>query len=252
VAPSPWSVDPAWDGAVLVAASVVAYALAARRYPPSNWRIASFAAAQVLLVGLYLTPLDTLALNYHLWAHLLQNVAAAEWAPLLLVLGLSPAMAAALARTRPLRALTSPWIALPLWLAVYYVWHVAPLFEGAVDHAVLLGLEHASYFVAGALLWWAVVHDEPWRLPAGARAAYLFAAFVLASPVGLLLAFAPSPLYDLYEEAPRLWGVSPLLDQQIAGVVMAVSEAVVFFSVFAVWFVRFMAEEDAGYSQPRA
>ena len=150
------------------------------------------------------------------------------------------------------RTLTWPWVALPLWLAVYYVWHIPPLYEGAVDHRFLLGLEHLSYFMAGALLWWCVVHDEPWRLPAGARSAYLFAAFVLASPVGLLLALAPNPLYDLYEEAPRLWGVSAMLDQQIAGVVMAVSEAVVFFTVFTVWFVRFMAEEDAGYSQRRA
>jgi putative membrane protein len=252
VAPSPWSVDPAWDGAVLVALSVAAYFVAARRHPPGFWRIVSFAAAQVLLLGLYLTPLDTLALNYHLWAHLLQNVAAAEWAPLLLVLGLSPGMAAVLARNGVVRSLTSPWVALPLWLAVYYVWHVPPLYEAAVEHRLLLGLEHVSYFIAGAFLWWAVVHDEPWRLPAGARSAYLFAAFVLASPVGLLLAFAPSPLYQIYEDAPRLWGLSPMLDQQIAGVVMAVSEAVVFFSVFTVWFVRFLAEEEADYSHPRA
>jgi cytochrome c oxidase assembly factor CtaG len=67
-----------------------------------------------------------------------------------------------------------------------------------------------------------------------------------------LLALLPEPVYDYYVEAPRLWGLTPLEDQQIAGVLMTVSEAIVFFGVFAFFFVRFMAEEDAGYSQRRA
>ncbi|MGH3091302.1 MAG: cytochrome c oxidase assembly protein, partial [Gaiellaceae bacterium] len=116
----------------------------------------------------------------------------------------------------------------------------------------LLHLEHATYFSAGVLLWWPIFHEQPWHLSSGAKSAYLFLAFVLASPLGLLLALLPSPIYDFYVEAPRIWGVSPLQDQQIAGVAMAVSEAVVFFGVFAWFFVRFMAEEEAGYSQPHA
>ena len=71
---------------------------------------------------------------------------------------------------------------------------------------------------------------------------------MLASPLGLVLALLPSSIYGFYESAPRLWGVGALTDQQIAGVVMAVSEAIVFFVLFAFFFVRFMAEEEAGYS----
>jgi putative membrane protein len=68
---------------------------------------------------------------------------------------------------------------------------------------------------------------------------------VFASPLGLMLALLPSPIYDFYEAAPRIWGVAPLEDQQIAGMTMALSEAIVFFAVFAVFFVRFLAEEEA-------
>jgi cytochrome c oxidase assembly factor CtaG len=89
-----------------------------------------------------------------------------------------------------------------------------------------------------------VLQQRPWSLSAGAKSAYLFAAFVFASPLGLLMALLPSPLYDFYVEAPRLWGLSPLADQQIAGLTMVVSESVVFFTMFAVYFVRFMAEES--------
>jgi len=69
---------------------------------------------------------------------------------------------------------------------------------------------------------------------------------VLASPLGLLLALLPSPVYDFYVDArPRVRGLSPLVDQEIAGVTMAVEQAVVLFVVFLYWFRRFLAEEGA-------
>ena len=55
------------------------------------------------------------------------------------------------------------------------------------------------------------------RYSGGLKAAYLFGAFVLASPIGLMMALVPDPIYDFYVDAPRLWGLSPILAQQIAG-----------------------------------
>ena len=104
----------------------------------------------------------------------------------------------------------------------------------------LLHVEHLTYFVAGLLMWWPVVHG---RYSDGLKALYLFAAFVLASPVGLLLALLPNPVYDFYKDAPQLWGLSDLTDQQIAGVTMAVEQAIVFFAVFAWYFMRFLRTE---------
>jgi cytochrome c oxidase assembly factor CtaG len=84
----------------------------------------------------------------------------------------------------------------------------------------------------------------PAHLAAGRRAAYAFAAFVLASPLGLLLALLPKPAYEFYVDArPRVWGLSPLADQQVAGVTMASEQAVVLFVVFFYWFQRFLAQE---------
>jgi putative membrane protein len=228
--------------------AATAYVVAARKGGVPGPRLAAFAAAMILVLAVVVSPLATLAFHYFLWAHLLQNVALAEWASALAVLGLSAGMAAALARSRVLSILTQPLVALPFWLASYGVWHVPALYDGALRHRLLLDLEHASYLFTGFLLWWPVFQAAPHRLRAGAKAAYLFAAFVLASPLGLVLALLPSPIYGFYERAPRLWGIGPLTDQQIAGVVMAVSEAIVFFAVFTFFFVRFMAEEEAGYS----
>jgi cytochrome c oxidase assembly factor CtaG len=134
-------------------------------------------------------------------------------------------------------------LALALWVVNYGVWHLPWIYDAALRHPhSLLHLEHALYFVTGVLLWWPVVHG---RLSAGAKAAYLFAAFALASPIGLMLALVPEAIYDFYVEAPELWGLDPLLDQQIAGVTMSLTEAVVFFAAFAFFVARFFKEQDA-------
>jgi len=171
----------------------------------------------------------------------------AEWAPLLAVLGISRPMAELLARARVWRFLTHPAVALPLWLVDYFVWHVPPVYDAALDQQTwLIHVEHACYFATGILVWWPLVQDVPRRLASGARAGYAFAAFVLASPIGLLLALLPRPAYEFYADQPtRIWGLSPLVDQQIAGVTMATEQAAVLFLVFLFWFRRFLAEEGA-------
>jgi len=246
--PSASSWYPAWEELDFLVALAAAYLVAARRERPPTWRIALFGTGLVLAALAVASPVATVALHYLLSAHLLQNVVLAEWTPALLVLGLAPGIAAALSGRPGIRLLTRPLVALPLWLLTYALWHVPAAYEAALDHRLLLDLEHLSYLVVGVCLWWPVFQDEPWRLPSGGKAAYLFAAFVLASPLGLLLALLPSPIYDTYVQAPRLWGIDPLEDQQLGGTLMAVSEAIVFFGLLAFFFMRFMAEEDAGYS----
>jgi putative membrane protein len=240
-----WQADV--DTTVVIPALTLLYLFAVGRLGAPRWRIGCFAGSMALLAVAFWTPLHHLGLHYLLTAHLLQNVILAEWAPLLAVLGVSRPMASVLARARLWRLLTHPAVALPLWLASYFVWHAPPIFDAALRHqSWLIHLEHACYFATGLLLWWPLVQDVPRRLASGARAAYAFAAFVLASPLGLLLALLPRPVYSFYVDArPRVWGLSPLGDQQIAGVTMASEQAIVLFVVFAFWFRRFLAEEGA-------
>jgi cytochrome c oxidase assembly factor CtaG len=53
----------------------------------------------------------------------------------------------------------------------------------------------------------------------------------------------PDTIYTFYDDVPRLWGLSPLTDQQIAGVTMASEQAVVLFAAFAFYLLRFFEEE---------
>jgi cytochrome c oxidase assembly factor CtaG len=242
VTPGDWSAN--WEALVPVAAAAV-YLVGTRRERQAL-RTASFLAGCALLVAALVTPLDTLAREYLVWGHLLQNVVLAEWAPLLLVLGVTPALAEGLTRPRVARALTQPYVALPLWVGTYALWHVPALYDAALRHpSSLLALEHATYVASGSLFWWCVWQDAPHRLSSMARAGYVFAAFVLSAPLGLVLALVPRPLYDFYAAAPeRVWGLSRLEDQQLGGMTMAGEQSLVFFAVFAYWFARFLAEQE--------
>jgi cytochrome c oxidase assembly factor CtaG len=196
-------------------------------------------SALALIFLAFATKLQPFALHTFLWAHLLQNVVLAEWAPALLVLAV-PSTLAARARSFPL---FRPLVALPLWLVTYFAWHLPWIYDFALRHPhSLLHAEHLTYLLAGICLWWPVVHGTH---SAGAKAAYLFGAFVLASPLGLVLALFPRPVYSFYAHAPRTWGPSPESDQQIAGVTMAAEEALVFFAAFAVYLSRFLRDEQA-------
>ena len=241
--PYAWQADV--DTTVVIPALSLLYLFAVGRFGASRRRVACFGGAMGLLAVAFWSPLHHLGLHYLLTAHLLQNVILAEWAPLLAVLGVSSPMAVALARRRSWRVLVQPAVALPLWLLNYYAWHVPPVYDAALDHqAWLIHVEHACYFATGFAMWWPLVHDVPRRLHSGARAGYAFAAFVLASPIGLLLALLPKPVYAFYEHVPtRVWGLSPLGDQELGGVTMASEQAVVLFVIFLYWFRRFLAEE---------
>ena len=222
---------PSLEALGLVPALGIAYATCTRA---TRRHALAAGAALVLIFAFFITPLQGWATTTFLWAHLLQNVVLAEWAPALLVLAIPHEQA------RRLRVPMLP--ALAAWLVTYFVWHLPWIYEGALRHPhSLLHVEHLTYLIAGLALWWPVIHGDE---SSGGKAVYLFAAFVLASPLGLLLALIPRPIYDFYEHAPRSWGPSPLADQQIAGVTMALEQAVVFFAVFAYYLARFLREES--------
>ena len=238
--PDPFAWNPHPEAVIAIALTTLAYVLAIRRYPASRWRIAVFALAMLLLLATAVTPLDSL--TYHsLTAHVLQNVVLAEWAPALMVAAVPPALADALDEIPGWRTLTRPVVALPLWTAIYALWHLPPSYDTALEHYSLLQFEHVTYLAAGVLVWWPVFHG---RLSYGLRAGYLFLAFALASPIGLVMALVPDAAYDYYSRGFEPWGLSPLTDQQIAGVTMAVEQAVVFFALFGWAFYRFLEEEE--------
>jgi cytochrome c oxidase assembly factor CtaG len=235
-APSPWSVE--WEPlfAVLVAAAAVAYWRAARTYRPSTGRASVFAFGLLLVVAALDSPLETIARHYLVLFHLLGNVMIADWAPPLLILGLTPAM-----RSR-LPELARPWLALPAWLCVWYVVHLPAFYNTALRHVWLLNVEHALLVAAGLVFWWPVFRGS---LSTTSALAYLGIAFVAASFLGLAFIFSSTPFYDFYEHAPRLWGLSAAKDQNLGGILMNAEQTAVFLTALAYFLVRLLNEEES-------
>ena len=239
----PWQgvADVEWALALVLFAAW--YAWVAHRLAVPAWRRCCFAAGLLLVALALLSPIEHVALDAMLSFHLLQNVMLADWAPPLLVLGITSGMAAVAERRRWVRAVTAPPVALVYWLAVWYVVHIPAVYGFALDHRWPLGIEHLLFVSAGVLFWWPVL--VPGRMAAGAKLAYLGGAFFLAAPVATLIALAPSSIYSYYDTTPHLWGLSPLEDQQLGGILMAVEQSVILFVVFSATFLR-MLGDDAG------
>src|SRR4030088_2410160 len=122
------------------------YGIAAHVEPPRRGRVAAALAALALVFGAFATELEPLALHTFLWAHLLQNVVLAEWAPALLVVAIPPTLALRARRF----ALFRPLVALPLWIGTYFVWHLPWIYDFALEHPhSLLHVEHLTYLAAG-------------------------------------------------------------------------------------------------------
>jgi putative membrane protein len=243
----PWQLqaDPEWVAAIVVAAADYALVVRTRGRrgdATPRWRKACFAAGLALIAVGLLSPLEHVALTSLLSAHLLQNVILADWAPPLLVLGLTPAAIEAAERRAWVRAATTPPVALAVWLCAWYVLHIPLVYGYALEHRWALGLEHLAFLGSGLAFWWAVI--SPGRLRPQARLFFLFGAFIAAAPVSFLLAFT-HPLYDFYEDAPKLWGLTPVEDQQIGAIAMAVEQAVILFAACSIAFARWLDEDDA-------
>ena len=236
MSPTDFSFEPLF--LVLPAAAALLYMGAARSAPGPAWRAASFGTGIFLVAAPLNSPLETIAAHRLLLVHLLQNALIADIAPLLLLLGLTPAMRAWLDRhgARHIRAR----YALVAWLVAWYGTHLAGFYDWALRSGWALNLEHALLIAGGLLFWWPIVSG---RVSIPAALAYLGAGFVASSFLGLALIFSSKPFYSFYERAPRLWGLSPARDQNLGGILMNAEQTVVFLLAIG-WYVWRLLEEE--------
>jgi len=227
-----------WAFLVLAALAVLFYARSARAERPTRGRALLFAAGVFLVAAALNSPLETIAAKRLLLVHLLQNALVADIAPLLVLLGLTPRMRAWLDAHGGNRVRAR--YALPIWLVAWYGTHIAGFYDWALRSGWALNVEHAILIAGGLVFWWPLVSG---RLGTPAAIAYLGAAFVGSSFLGLALTFASRPLYSFYETTPRLWGLSPVRDQNLGGILMNAEQTVVFLVAIGLYIWRLLDEE---------
>jgi len=247
-----WTFDPLQLAPVALAA--LAYGLRVRTLrlrgsPPPRWRIGVFSLGIVLLVLAFASPIAAIGERELFSFHMLQHVVLGDLAPLCLLAGLTGPILRPLLALRAverLRVLAHPAVALPVWAANLYLWHVPFLYEAAVRSSAVHALEHVCFFTAGIVMWLPVLE----RLPApewfgtGAKLAYIAVVRLVETLLGNVLLWSGSVFYPVYATGRELWGVSPERDQSLAGAVMMLEGSLVTIAALAWLFLRLAAEGE--------
>jgi putative membrane protein len=247
-----WTLDPLQLAPVLLAA--LAYAMRARTLrrrgtPMARYRIFLFALGIVLLLAAFASPIAAIGEEELFSFHMLQHVLIGDLAPLFILAGLSGPMLRPLLAFRTverLRVLANPVVALPIWAANLYLWHVPFLYEAAVRHSAVHALEHACFFTAGLIMWLPVLETLPapeW-FGTGPKLAYIACVRVVETVLGNIFVWSGTVFYGVYAHGDELWGISPLQDQGLAGAVMMIEGSLVTIVALAWLFLRLAQEGD--------
>lgn len=204
----------------------------------AGWdRIVLFGAGLGVTLFALLGPLDRLADEKLLAAHMGQHVLIGDLGPALIVTALRgpllvfflpAAILAPLARNKRVRAvlgtLLRPRVAFALWAANLAIWHVPYLYDLALRHERLHNFEHVCWVFCGFLVWTLLVDPGSHRrLSVGGRVALAAAMFAAGQILTDVLVFSFTPLYPFYQGA---YGISRLTDQQLSGIVMMVEQLI--------------------------
>ena len=200
-----------------------------------RWEAAAFAGGWIMLLLALVSPLHRLGVvlfSAHMAQHELLMAAAAP----LLILGrpLVPfvwALPITWRRTvgdwaavAPVRGtwdlLTLPLVAWSLHGVAIWLWHVPSLFEATLRSDWVHTLQHMSFLGTGLLFWWALLRGGGGRVGRPAAVLYLFTTSLHTTILGALLTFSSRAWYPVYAPATAAWGLTPLEDQQLAGLIM--------------------------------
>ena len=265
-----WTFEPVLLVALVATAAVYARGRArlGRRITgtPRAGRTAAFYSGLVVLATALMSPLDALSsalFSAHMVQHLLLMMVVA---PLLVLARPAAALIAGLpqgGRDAVRRAgsggmrgaahfLTRPVVVWAVGVLALWAWHMPSLYEAALSHDALHVAEHAS-FLGAALLFWAVVLNSSARRGPAARpiaALLVFANGVQGTALGAVLLFASTALYPVHAAGTRVWGTTPLEDQQLAGALMWGPPAFVYLVTIGWLLFRWFAEMEPAYPDP--
>ena len=247
----PWSFEP-----LQIVPTVVAAALYARRArtlaregrPVPGWRQACFWTGIALVVLALNSPIDSLGESHFFFVHMLQHQLIGDLAPLCFVAGLTgPILRPVLALpiVDRLRVLTHPLVALPVWAVDLYVWHIPLLYDGALHHTALHAAQHLLFFTCGALMWAPVIETLPapeW-FGTGMKLGYIAVVRLIETILGNVFIWSSSAFYSPYRHAPQ-WGITPVHDLNLGGVVMMAEGSLVTLGALTWLFLRLAAEGE--------
>ncbi len=217
-----------------------------RRIP--TWRQICFGSGLAVISIALFSPIGHISEELVI-AHMGEHLLLGDIATLLLVLGLTRSLLQPILAIRlfnRLQVLTHPALALPLWAANLFFWHLPAIYQDAYGTAPIHALEHSTFIFFGCLMWMPVFGPlpKPEWFGAGWKVGYVIAVRFTGAILGNVLMWSGSVLYPVYASGERYWGISPLADQSTAGALMMVEGTFLALGVLAWTFFELAREGD--------
>ena len=257
---NPWAWHPHADVWLLMVGLIAGYIIAVVRFGPrlagpgelpATQREKAFFFAGILALWIGSDwPIHDLSENYLFSIHMVQHTIFSLIAPPLLILGTPKWMWRQLLSVSwiggPLRALTRPLVALILFNSVVLLTHWPAVVNASVRTEPIHFIVHVFVFGSAAIMWLPVVAPvaELQRLSEPGRMLYLFMQSILPTVPASFLTFSDGVIYSFYETAPRIWGISAIGDQRVAGLIMKLGGGLLLWTVITVLFFKWNAKEE--------
>ena len=231
-----------------VAGRAAAGARDGTRAPLTHHRVCYYLGLATMFLSLN-GWLHDLSDTYLFSAHMIQHLMLAFVVAPLMIMGTTGAM------LRPLLALpgvgpVARWLTHPIRsFAIFNVvvagWHLPPLYNYALAHHPVHIVQHLMFLAASVIMWWPVLSPLPElpRLSYPGQMLYLFLMSIPMAIVSVYIAYSDSLLYPLYASAPRVWGITPMDDQLIGGLIMWIPGGLYFYGVISVIFFRWQQRD---------
>src|SRR3954453_7827606 len=229
-------------------AAAVMYGVRTRKVATPAWRQWCFYGGIVLMAATLISPLAHLSEELFL-AHMLEHLLLADLGALLLVVGLTgPVLQPVLAAPglRWLRVFAHPVVALVLWTANFYLWHLPALYQGAVEHSGVHALQHILFVTFGVGMWMAVLGPlpKPAWVGNGWKIGYVVAVRLIQSVLANALLWSGGVLSPRYAAGEAKWHITPANDQSGAGAIMMIEGSIVTILLFCWLFLRAARESE--------
>jgi putative membrane protein len=140
--------------------------------------------------------------------------------------------------------LTIPLVAWLVHAVALWIWHLPLLFEAVLRYESVHTAQHLSFLISALLFWWALIHGPQGALGYGAAVLYLFTTSIHSGVLGALLTFAGSVWYPSYTGLTASWGLTPLEDQQLGGLIMWIPAGLVYIIAGLALFAGWLREAD--------
>jgi putative membrane protein len=218
--------------------------------PAAGWQVASFCGGLLVLLLALNGPMHDLSDYYLFSVHMAQHLLLTLVLPPLLIAGTPGWLLRPLLRPPPVRAvarfLTQPVVAAMIYLLTIAIWHLTAYYDLMMRSHDVHITTHLMFMVAATIFWWPVMSPVPElpRLPYGMGMLYLFLVGIPMQVVAALITLSDRVLYPWYAAAPRTWGLSPLDDQQLGGLLMWVPGNLWMFLAIGVLFLKWAKETE--------